>query len=109
MATVVTVTSNGKLMKPQVVDETTGKLRDWTSSNTVIGSSNKADRSFAHNYQEELKEEDNKHSIKYSFDGKPFYEKEEEVLPRVFDRNGKIDDWAKEQVPIRNDKENQNP
>lgn len=104
MATVVTVTSNGKLMKPQIVDEN-GKLRDWTSSNTVIGSSNKADRSFAHNYQEELKED----SVEYVFDGKPFYKKENEVLPRVFDRNGKTDDWAKEQVPIRNDKENQNP
>jgi hypothetical protein len=103
MATVVTVTSNGKLMKPQILEN--GKLRDWTSSNTTIGSSNKPDRSFAHNYQEELKGD----SVEYVFDGKPFYKKENEVLPRVFDRNGKTDDWAKEQVPIRNDKENQNP
>lgn len=103
MATVVTVTSNGKLMKPQVIID--GKLRDWTSSNTTIGSSNKADRTFAHNYQDELKND----VEKYSFDGKPYYEKQEEVLPRVFDRNGKTDDWVKKQVPIRNDKENQNP
>ena len=73
--TVVTVTANGKLLKPQLVEE--GKLRDWTDSNVVIGSSNKRDRSFAHSY--ELEEE----------------------LPRIFERNGITDDWAKELVPAR--------
>jgi hypothetical protein len=36
--TVVTMTSNGRLMKPQFLDENK-KLQDWTSSNTTIGSS----------------------------------------------------------------------
>lgn len=73
--TVVTVTANGKLLKPQLVEDS--KLRDWTDSNVVIGSSNKRDRSFSHNY--DLEEE----------------------LPRVFERNGIKDDWAKELVPTR--------
>ena len=49
---VVTVTSNGRLMKPQFLNEE-NKLQDWTSSNTTIGSSNKKDLSFSHNYVDE--------------------------------------------------------
>ena len=48
MATVVTITSNGRLMKPQFLNED-NKLQDWTSSNTTIGSSNKKDLTFSHN------------------------------------------------------------
>ena len=40
MATVVTITSNGRLMKPQFLNEDKN-LQDWTSSNTTIGSSNR--------------------------------------------------------------------
>jgi len=76
--TVVTVTANGRLMKPQFIKE--GKLQDWTDSNTTIGSSNKKDRTFAHNFSEE------------------------EKLPNIIERYDITDDWAKDQVPIRNDK-----
>lgn len=73
--TVVTVTANGKLLKPQLVED--DKLRDWTDSNVVIGSSNKKDRTFSHNYENK------------------------DELPTVFERNGITDDWAKELVPQR--------
>lgn len=76
--TVVTVTANGRLMKPQLVEED-GKLRDWTSSNTTIGSSNKKDRTFAHSY-------------------------EENELPTILERYDIQDDWVKKQTPVRNDK-----
>ena len=79
--TIVTVTANGRLMKPQYIGED-GKLHDWTSSNTTIGSSNKKDRTFAHNYSEE------------------------EDLPTVFDRYGIKTDWTEQLVPVRNDKSN---
>lgn len=78
--TVVTITANGRLMKPQFINED-GELQDWTDSNTTIGSSNKKDRTFAHNFSEE------------------------EKLPNIIKRYGITDDWAKNQVPIRNDKE----
>ena len=78
---VVTVTSNGRLMKPQFLNEE-NKLQDWTSSNTTIGSSNKKDLSFSHNYVDE----------KYK-------------IPTVIERYDITDDWAKEQVPVRNEKE----
>ena len=77
---VVTVTSNGRLMKPQFLNEE-NKLQDWTSSNTTIGSSNKKDLSFSHNYVDE-----------------------KDKIPTVIERYDKTDDWAKEQVPVRNDK-----
>lgn len=78
--TVVTITANGRLMKPQFINEE-GKLQDWTDSNTTIGSSNKKDRTFAHNFSEE------------------------EKLPNIIKRYDITDDWVKNQVPIRNDKE----
>lgn len=68
--TIVTIKANGRLMKPQVFRD--GKLQDWTSSNTTIGSSNKKDRSFAHNYATE------------------------EELPTVVTRYDILDDWVKE-------------
>ena len=71
--TVVTVTANGRLMKPQLVED--GKLRDWTSSNTTIGSSNKKDRTFSHN-------KENK-----------------EDLPTIVERYDLKDDWTKKLVP----------
>lgn len=79
---VVTVTSNGRLMKPQFLNEE-NKLQDWTSSNTTIGSSNKKDLSFSHNYVDE-----------------------KDKIPTVIERYDIdiTDDWAKEQVPVRNDK-----
>lgn len=76
--TVVTITANGRLMKPQFINEE-GKLQDWTDSNTTIGSSNKKDRTFAHNFSED-------------------------ELPNIIERYDITDDWAKDQVPIRNDK-----
>ena len=79
---VVTVTSNGRLMKPQFLNEE-NRLQDWTSSNTTIGSSNKKDLSFSHNYVDE-----------------------KDKIPTVIERYDITDDWAKEQVPVRNDKEN---
>ena len=79
---VVTVTSNGRLMKPQFLNEE-NKLQDWTSSNTTIGSSNKKDFSFSHNYVDE-----------------------KDKIPTVIERYDITDDWVKEQVPVRNDKEN---
>ena len=79
---VVTVTSNGRLMKPQFLNEE-NKLQDWTSSNTTIGSSNKKDLSFSHNYVDE-----------------------KDKIPTVIERYDIKDDWAKEQVPVRNDKKN---
>ena len=79
---VVTVTSNGRLMKPQFLNEE-NKLQDWTSSNTTIGYSNKKDLSFSHNYVEN-----------------------KDKIPTVIERYDITDDWAKEQVPVRNDKEN---
>ena len=79
---VVTVTSNGRLMKPQFLNEE-NKLQYWTSSNITIGSSNKKDLSFSHNYVEE-----------------------KDKIPTVIERYDITDDWAKEQVPVRNDKEN---
>jgi hypothetical protein len=81
MATVVTITSNGRLMKPQLFNEENNKLQDWTSSNTTIGSSNKKDLTFSHNYEDKNE------------------------IPTVIERYDITDDWAKEQVPIRNDKE----
>ena len=78
MATVVTMTSNGRLMKPQFLNED-NKLQDWTSSNTTIGFSNKKDLTFSHNY-------------------------EKDKIPTVIERYDITDDWAKKQVPIRNDK-----
>ena len=80
MATVVTITSNGRLMKPQLLNEE-NKLQDWTSSNTTIGSSNKKDLTFSHNYEDKNE------------------------IPTVIERYDITDDWAKEQVPIRNVKE----
>ena len=77
---VVTVTSNGRLMKHQFLNEE-NKLQDWTSSNTTIGSSNKKDLSFSHNYVDE-----------------------KDKIPTVIERYDITDDWAKEQVPVRNDK-----
>ena len=77
---VVTVTSNGRLMTPQFFNEE-NKLQDWTSSNTTIGSSNKKDLSFSHNYVDE-----------------------KDKIPTVIERYDITDDWAKEQVPVRNDK-----
>ena len=79
---VVTVTSNGRLMKPQFLNEE-NKLQDWTSSNTTIGSSNKKDLSISHNYVDE-----------------------KDKIPTVIERYDITDDWAKEQEPVRNDKEN---
>ena len=79
---VVTVTSNGRLMKPQFLNEE-NKLQDWTSSNTTICSSNKKYLSFSHNYVDE-----------------------KDKIPTVIERYDITDDWAKEQVPVRNDKEN---
>ena len=79
---VVTVTSNGRLMKPQFLNEE-NKLQDWTSSNTTIGSSNKKDLSFSHNYVDE-----------------------KDKIPTVIERYDITEDGAKEQVPVRNDKEN---
>ena len=79
---VVTVTSNGRLMKPQFLNEE-NKLQDWTSSNKTIGSSNKKDLSFSHNYVDE-----------------------KDKIPTVIERYDITDDWVKEQVPVRNDKEN---
>lgn len=81
MATVVTITSNGRLMKPQLFNEENNKLQDWTSSNTTIGSSNKKDLTFSHNYEDKNE------------------------IPTVIERYDITDDWAKDQVPIRNDKE----
>lgn len=78
---VVTVTSNGRLMKPQFLNEE-NKLQDWTSSNTTIGSSNKKDLSFSHNYVDE-----------------------KDKIPTVIERYDLIDDWAEALVPVRNDKE----
>lgn len=78
MATVVTITSNGRLMKPQFLNEDK-KLQDWTSSNTTIGSSNKKDLTFSHNY-------------------------EEDKIPTVIERYAIADDWAEVLVPVRNDK-----
>lgn len=80
MATVVTITSNGRLMKPQLLNEE-NKLQDWTSSNTTIGSSNKKDLTFSHNYEDKNE------------------------IPTVIERYDITDDWAKDQVPIRNNKE----
>lgn len=80
MATVVTITSNGRLMKPQLLNEE-NKLQDWTSSNTTIGSSNKKDLTFSHNYEDKNE------------------------IPTVIERYDITDDWVKDQVPIRNDKE----
>lgn len=79
---VVTVTSNGRLMKPQFLNEE-NKLQDWTSSNTTIGSSNKKDLTFSHNYVENKDE-----------------------IPTVIERYDMTDDWAEKLVPVRNDKEN---
>ena len=79
---VVTVTSNGRLMKPQFLNEEK-KLQDWTSSNTTIGSSNKKDLSFSHNYVDE-----------------------KDKIPTVIERYDLKDDWAEALVPVRNDKEN---
>lgn len=79
MATVVTITSNGRLMKPQFLNEE-NKLQDWTSSNTTIGSSNKKDLTFSHNYENKDK------------------------IPTVIERYDIADDWAKVLVPVRNDK-----
>ena len=76
---VVTVTSNGRLMKPQFLNEE-NKLQDWTSSNTTIGSSNKKDLTFSHNYEDKNE------------------------IPTVIERYDITDDWAKVLVPIRNDK-----
>jgi hypothetical protein len=81
MATVVTITSNGRLMKPQLFLNEEKKLQDWTSSNTTIGSSNKKDLTFSHNYEDKNE------------------------IPTVIERYDITDDWTKEQVPIRNDKE----
>lgn len=81
MATVVTITSNGRLMKPQLFNEENNKLQDWTSSNTTIGSSNKKDLTFSHNYEDKNE------------------------IPTVIERYDITDDWAKDQVPIRNVKE----
>ena len=78
---VVTVTSNGRLMKPQFLNEE-NKLQDWTSSNTTIGSSNKKDLSFSHNYVDK-----------------------KDKIPTVIERYDLIDDWAEALVPVRNDKE----
>ena len=78
MATVVTITSNGRLMKPQFLNED-NKLQDWTSSNTTIGSSNKKDLTFSHNY-------------------------EKDKIPTVIERYDITDDWAEVLVPVRNDK-----
>ena len=78
MATVVIVTSNGRLMKPQFLNEDK-KLQDWTSSNTTIGSSNKKDLTFSHNY-------------------------EKDKIPTVIERYSIADDWAEALVPVRNDK-----
>ena len=75
---VVTVTSNGRLMKPQFLNEEK-KLQDWTSSNTTIGSSNKKDLSFSHNF-------------------------DKDEIPTVIERYGIADDWAEALVPVRNDK-----
>ena len=77
---VVTITSNGRLMKPQFLNEDK-KLQDWTSSNTTIGSSNKKDLTFSHNY-------------------------EKDKIPTVIERYSITDDWAEALVPVRNDKEN---
>lgn len=79
MATVVTITSNGRLMKPQFLNEE-NKLQDWTSSNTTIGSSNKKDLTFSHNYENK------------------------DEIPTVIERYDIADDWAKVLVPVRNDK-----
>lgn len=79
MATVVTITSNGRLMKPQFLNEK-NKLQDWTSSNTIIGSSNKKDLTFSHNYEDKNE------------------------IPTVIERYDITDDWAKVLVPVRNDK-----
>ena len=78
MATVVTITSNGRLMKPQFLNEEK-KLQDWTSSNTTIGSSNKKDLSFSHNF-------------------------DKDKIPTVIERYDLKDDWAEALVPVRNDK-----
>ena len=79
MATVVTITSNGRLMKPQFLNED-NKLQDWTSSNTTIGSSNKKDLTFSHNYEDKNE------------------------IPTVIERYAITDDWAEVLVPVRNDK-----
>ena len=79
MATIVTITSNGRLMKPQFLNED-NKLQDWTSSNTTIGSSNKKDLTFSHNYEDKNE------------------------IPTAIERYAITDDWAEVLVPVRNDK-----
>ena len=55
MAGVFTLTSNGRLMKPQFLNEE-GKLQDWTSSNTTIGSSSKRKYDHLPNHFEKYEE-----------------------------------------------------
>ena len=74
MEGIFTITANGRLMKPQVIEE--GKLKDWTIvNNTSKGSSNKKDRTFSHN-------KENK-----------------EDLPTIVERYDLKDDWTKKLVP----------
>lgn len=83
---VVTMTSNGRLMKTQFLGEDK-KLHDWTSSNTTIGSSNKKDKTFSDSITEEKAENE-----LYSFDG---ILEEKKELPTVMERYSIEEDWTK--------------
>ena len=61
MAGVFTLTSNGRLMKPQFLNGVTGELQNWTSSNTTIGSSSKRKYDHLPNHFERYEESYSSH------------------------------------------------